>query len=150
MKLSRNPFARLLAILIIAGTGATALHADAGEVAPPRIWILPLTHAGETPGKEGTGVAIAEILTVLISHSTGAEVVDRDHLHRVLAEHSLSGKGLLSPEVRLKVGRLLGATVLVSGSFMDQGDGLMVAHLTPAVRERWQETRGGVFPRRKT
>ncbi len=131
MKLSRNHFARLLAILMITGTGPTALRADASEEAPPRIWILPLSHAGEAPEEEGTGVAMAEILTVLISHSTGAEVLDRDHLDRVLAEHSLSQKGLLSPEVRLKVGRLLGATVLVSGSFMDQGDKLMViAHAT--------------------
>ncbi len=82
----------LLLILMITGTGPTALHADASEEAASRIWILPLTHAGEAPEEDGTGVAIAEILTVLISHSTGAEVLDRDHIDRVLAEHSLSQK----------------------------------------------------------
>lgn len=140
MKLSRSPFVKQLMILAVLWAGSSAFRADSGkEEAPPRIWILPLTPAEEAPRKagerdgerDGKGVAMAEILTVLISHSTGAEVVDREHLDRILAEHSLGRKGLLSPEVQLKVGRLLGATVLVSGSFFDQGDDLVViAHAT--------------------
>lgn len=122
---------------MIAWSAASALGADPDQGAPPRIWILPSTHAGEAPEEEGRGVAIADILTVLISRSTGAEVVDREHLDRILAEHSLSRKGLLSAEVRLKVGRLLGATVLVSGSFVDHEDGLLViAHATDIASSR--------------
>jgi hypothetical protein len=122
---------------MIAWSGPSALGAEPDQGAPPRIWILPSTHAGEALEEEARGVAIADILTVLISRSTGAEVVEREHLDRILAEHALSRKGLLSAEMRLKVGRLLGATILVSGSFMEREDGLMViAHATDIASSR--------------
>ena len=108
-----------------------------GEEAPPRLWILPFTHAGEDPKEVATGVAIGELLTVLISHSTTAEVVDCEHLDRVLQEQKLSQDGLLSAEVRIRVGKLLGATVLVSGSFVEQKDEFMVtAHATDILSSR--------------
>ena len=121
MKHSRSPCARIF-IFLGAWGSLTGLHAgDESQEVQPRIWILPFSHAGEDPEKAvTTGVAISEVLTVLVSQATGADVVDRDHLDQVLAEHSLSRKGLLSPDVQLKIGRLLGATVLVSGSFMER------------------------------
>jgi hypothetical protein len=70
--------------------------------------------------------AIPALLAVAISQSDRHAVVDRRHLNQVLAEQSLTLEGLTAPDARHEVGRLLGATVMISGSVVKQGGDLLI------------------------
>jgi TolB-like protein len=105
---------------------AAVLHlAWAGDL-PPRIWILPF----DNPGADASGAhleeAIPALLAVAVSRSDQHAVVDRRHVDQVLAEQSLTLEGLTAPHARHAIGRLLGATVVISGSFVRHGPDLLI------------------------
>ncbi len=86
----------------------------------PRIWILGFENPREDASLEYLEQALPALLAVAVSRSDKHAVVDRRHLDQVLAEQSLTLEGLTSPETRHKIGRLAGATVMISGSFVKQ------------------------------
>lgn len=105
---------------------AVALHHTwAGDV-PTRIWILPF----ENPKAAGSLAYLEEVLpallTVAIPQSEEHAVVDRQHVNQVLAEQSLTLQGLIAQDARRRVGKLLGATVVITGSFVQHGQELLV------------------------
>jgi len=105
---------------------AMALHlAWAGE-RPPRIWILPFDNPEADASVAHLEEAIPALLAVAISQSDQHAVVDRRYLNQVLAEQSLTLEGLTAQKTKHEVGRLLGATVMISGSFMKQGRDLLI------------------------
>ncbi len=105
---------------------AMASHfAWAGERLP-RIWILPFDNPGADASVGHLEEAIPALLAVAISQSDQHAVVDRRHLNQVLAEQSLTLEGLTAPTARHEVGRLLGATVMISGSVVKQGGDLLI------------------------
>jgi hypothetical protein len=71
--------------------------------------------------------ALPALLAVAVSQSDEHAVIDRRHLNQVLAEQSLTLEGLTSQDSRHQVGRLLGATVVISGSFVKQGRDLLIS-----------------------
>ena len=97
----------------------------AGE-RPPRIWILPFDNPEADASVAHLEEAIPALLAVAISQSDQHAVVDRRYLNQVLAEQSLTLEGLTAQESKHEVGRLLGATVMISGSFMKQGRDLLI------------------------
>jgi TolB-like protein len=97
----------------------------AGE-RPPRIWILPFDNPHAEASLQHLQEAIPALLSVTISQSDPHAMVDRQHLHQVLAEQSLSLEGLTATFTRQEVGRLLGATVLITGSLVKQGEDLLI------------------------
>jgi hypothetical protein len=115
--------------LLLAMTLAVAPSPVAGGgEAEERLWILPFVQLRPDPAFAHLEDALPALLTVAVSGSAGRHtVVDREDLDRVLAEQSLSLAGLTSPDTRQRVGRLLGATVLIAGSFRLEGEEL---HLT--------------------
>jgi TolB-like protein len=105
---------------------ATALHlAWAGE-RPPRIWILPFDNPEADASVAHLEEAIPALLAVAMSQSDRHAVVDRQHLNQVLAEQSLTLEGLTAPHAKHEVGKLLGATVMINGSFVKQGQELLI------------------------
>ena len=104
-----------LAGLLCAAPGAPASR----PAAPPRktVLILPFHVATEEPGYEALGEALQELLVADLSAFPEIEVVDRKHLDEVLKEHELSLSGLAEKATQIKVGRLLGARLLLSGTF---------------------------------
>jgi tetratricopeptide (TPR) repeat protein len=93
---------------------------------PPRIWILPFDNPEANASVAHLEEAIPALLAVAISQSDRHAVVDRQHLSQVLAEQSLTLEGLTAQHTRHEVGRLLGATVMISGSFVKQGPDLLI------------------------
>jgi hypothetical protein len=57
-----------------------------------------------------------EIVQALVDSflQSGLEVVDREHLDGILAEHDLAARGFADPSTMLRVGELIGPSVLVS------------------------------------
>lgn len=93
---------------------------------PPRIWILPFDNPHADGSVQYLEEAIPALLAVAVSQSDQHAVVDRQHLNRVLAELSLTLEGLTAQNARREVGRLLGATVMISGSFVKQGEDVLI------------------------
>jgi TolB-like protein len=105
---------------------AMALHLAWAGDRPPRIWILPFDNPEADASSAHLEEAIPALLAVAISQSDRYAVVDRQHLNQVLAEQSLTLEGLTAQHNRHEVGRLLGATVMISGSFVKQGPDLLI------------------------
>jgi len=102
------------------------LHlAWAGE-RPTRIWILPFDNPKAAASLEYLEEVLPALLTVAMSHSEEHAVVDRRHVNQVLAEQSLTLKGLVAQDARHRVGKLLGATVMITGSFVERGQDLVI------------------------
>lgn len=66
--------------------------------------------------KERTGFAVAELLTHQLVTAPAFTVVERTELERVLTEQRLQTSAAIDPDSAVKVGKVLGARLLVLGS----------------------------------
>jgi hypothetical protein len=102
-------------------TPAASQSAPAGTD-QERIWILPFTQSQPDPELEYLRDALPALLMAAVTGSDGPHaVIERENLNEVLGELSLSLEGLSAPATSQRVGRLLGATVMISGSFAGSG-----------------------------
>jgi TolB-like protein len=107
-------------------TAAMVWRFASADVRPARVWILPFDNPHADASVKHLEEALPALLAVALSQSDQHIVVDRQHLNHVLAELSLSLEGLTDPNARREVGRLLGATVMVGGSFVNRGQDLLI------------------------
>jgi hypothetical protein len=117
------------ALIVLTSMTIAPIVGRAGD-APVRIWILPFRQTHADAPLEHLQDALPALLAVAVSRS-GADhaVVERQRLNAVLAEQSLTLADLVAIETQQRVGRLLGATVLVSGSFARHGSEVLVTNL---------------------
>jgi len=108
---------RTVHVLVLVVAAVTSCAAWAGQ-RPARIWILPFEQLDADSSLEYLKEALPALLAVAISGSDQYAVVDRDNLKALLTEQSLTIEGLISPDTRHRIGRLLGATVMITGSFV--------------------------------
>ena len=92
----------------------------------PRVWMLPFHNTVMNSSASSLTQTIPDLLQVFFSQSAQYAVVDRDHLEMILAERSLTWHGLVSSAQRAEIGTLLGATMMLSGSFVVQGEQVRV------------------------
>jgi hypothetical protein len=98
-----------------------------GSDGQERIWILPFAGRQADPALEYLEDALPALLAAAVSEAGGRHIViEREALNEVLGEQSLSLEGLSAPGTSQRVGRLLGATVMISGSFSREGPQLHV------------------------
>ena len=98
-----------------------------GSDGPPRIWILPFQPLHADASLEYLEEALPALLAAAVSGADeNNSLVEREQLNRVLAEQSLTLEGLTSTNSQHQIGRLLGATVMISGSFVRQGQQFLV------------------------
>jgi TolB-like protein len=100
--------------------------AGAAPNRPARIWILPFEHSHADASLDYLEDALPALLATAVSRADEYIVVDRRDLDKVLAEQSLTLEGLTSPESRHRIGRLLGASVMITGSFAGEGQDLLI------------------------
>jgi hypothetical protein len=65
---------------------------------------------------------VASLLTVNLSSNPQFTLVDRAQLNKILKEQALGLGGDISPETAAKIGRLVGAKILVTGTIFNVGD----------------------------
>jgi TolB-like protein len=95
-----------------------------------RLWILPFQSPGDAD-LEVLAETAPELLTVFFSRPPGVVVVERDHLNRILAEQGLGRNGLAEPSSRRRIGELLGATTMITGSVTrKESELIFTAHAT--------------------
>jgi len=119
-----NPTRCLLVLLAAAALASTALAADPLREArkpatqpagPKRITVAILDFDASSSGSPEMGKQIGELVTGLLSGESGFTLVDRSTLARTLQEHELTLSGLVSADQAVKVGKLVGAKILVTG-----------------------------------
>ena len=65
---------------------------------------------------EGAGQKVANLLTAYLTTQPDIMLVDRTEIDKVVTEQSLSISGMVNPDYANKVGYLIGARILVTGS----------------------------------
>jgi TolB-like protein len=72
---------------------------------------------------------IADLLITDMSQNTGIRVVERENLDRILGEQNLARDGRVDDATAARIGKLLGAKHMVTGSFITDRSGTMVITL---------------------
>jgi TolB-like protein len=90
--------------------------ASAAAWAGPAVAVMPFRDL--SGGKGAVGEAIRETVTTDLKDVPGLTVVERGAIDKILAEHNLqSTKTELDPLSTVRVGKLLGATLIVTGAY---------------------------------
>lgn len=116
----------LLYLLLGALLTMSSTVAVAEEGVPFTILILPFENSDRGPSVDNLQEAISELLEVFFSHSGSYAVVDRKRLDSVLAEQSLTLKGLVPQEEKQKIGKILGAKIMITGGIAEQDETLFI------------------------
>jgi len=96
---------------------------DAATKTPP-IAVAVLDFAAKDPGNADLGKELGEAIGLLLSAESDVRVVDRSSLTRVLQEQELSLTGLVDTNDAVKVGKLVGAKIMITGRVFPLGDKL--------------------------
>ena len=130
----RRCAALLTLVAALPCVGATAANAPATTQASPQsapqLTVALLDFSTDTPGTPDLGAQIGDVLTATLSGQPGYTLVDRSSLTRVLKEHELNLTGLIDTDKGTKIGKLVGAKILVSGRvFVQDKQIFMIAKL---------------------
>ncbi len=116
---TRNVAAALVTVAILTVPAGTAM-AEAPAVYPTAI----LSFHERGAGARGLGGTVSDILFGELVVNPDLMLVDREELARTLAEQELNLSGMVSPADAIKVGNLIGAKILISGSVIEADDAL--------------------------
>jgi len=109
----------LLAALLLAGLPGLPASIQEGS----RLCILDMDRIGGDERHDWLGRGLADMLIVRMGRLSDFEVIEREHLRRVLEEHELAGRGIVA---QFDQARILRADLLLVGSFAVLDTGLRV------------------------
>jgi TolB-like protein len=96
------------------------LPAVAAAASAPAVAVMPFKDL--SGGKGSVGEAIRETVTTDLRDVPGMKVIERGNIDKILVEQNLqSRKDDLDPMSTVKVGKLLGATLIVGGAYQKAG-----------------------------
>ena len=94
----------------------------AGEVVVvPTVAVLPFESRDRRAASTDMGKSVAELLNIALMESGNADMVERAELDAALNELQLSATGLTSKDSQVKLGRFIGAKILITGSLFKSG-----------------------------
>ncbi|HHL72045.1 MAG TPA: tetratricopeptide repeat protein [Bacteroidetes bacterium] len=136
---SKKIFFAGLFVLVLAGCSSTSVR-------------LPVTHPAEINLKGFAKIAIGEItgrgsadlseeLTQALFESGRFEVLNRQNLDRILAEHSLALSGVIDEEQAAELGKFLGAAALIFGRVSEHGYKEELTHADYTDKKTGKKTR---------
>lgn len=128
---------KALILLLLTAIGAGALATDAASyvsdpfpTAPGKLYanatvaVLPFINNSSSNRLDYLQDAVAKMLVTDLKQSQTLKVVTRDDLDNILAELKLERSALADPANAQKLGKLLGADILVTGSILQIGGSL--------------------------
>ena len=142
--------ARELATMLVCSAIFLLAHVGAGAQEPPAkktkadkvILVLPFYIAGESAGYEVLGEGLQDLFIADLSSFEDIQVVDREQLYTILAEQRLSLALITKEENQIKVGKLAGANLILTGTFTVVDSGLKInAHLFDIASSRLVRSR---------
>ena len=80
-----------------------------------KLTVAILDFQSSTPGNPELGQQLSETLVATLSGESGYSLVDRSSLAKTLQEHELNITGLVDADQATKIGKLVGAKILVTG-----------------------------------
>ena len=122
-----KPIARVTALIAL-----VAAPALAQEDTRPTVAVLPFVNSaiGQAHTElEPLSKGIAELLLTELSQNPGIRVVERENILKLIAEQNLATDGRVDDATAARVGKLLGAKHMVTGSFITDRSGKMVLTL---------------------
>ena len=121
-----------IAAILAAGAFLPAQAADApGSSAPASqpsqaVTVAVLDYEASAPGNKDMGTQMAEVLTARLSVEDSFQLVERSGIAKILEEQKLKLVGLVDQEQAAKVGKLLGARLMVMGKVFVMDKKLMI------------------------
>jgi len=94
---------------------ATRPAQKAAKKVPKDITVAILDFNAKSPEAPELGDQISEALTAILSGEPGFTLVDRSTLTRTLQEHELNLSGVVNTEQAIKIGKIIGARILITG-----------------------------------
>lgn len=85
-----------------------------------------LNFKADTPAMPDLGQQISDVLVAALADQPGITLVDRSSIDKTLKELELSKTGLVSTQTALKVGKLVGAKILISGYVIPVGKDIYI------------------------
>ena len=110
----------------VATQPTSTLATASRPAAQPKLTVAILDFKCDTPATPDLGEQIALTLVGTMSGQPGYSIVDRTDIIRTLKEQELSLTGLIDTGSVLKVGKLVGAKLLISGQVFSLGKDTMV------------------------
>jgi TolB-like protein len=114
----KSPFGHLLSVSIAAAAllGAPA-RAESPKTKPPTLAVLYFDYSGKDQELAGLRKGLAQMLISDLSVNENVRLVERDRLQEVLSELELAKGTSVDPKTAAKIGKLLGAKMMVMGSY---------------------------------
>ena len=94
----------------------------AESVQVPTVAVLPFEARTRAGSQIADGKSIAELLGIALLEKGCAELVERAELDKALDELQLSAIGLADKSSQLKLGKLVGAKIIITGSMFKSGE----------------------------
>jgi tetratricopeptide (TPR) repeat protein len=104
--------------------GAVANATEANGLSGLRIVILPFKNITRNANDEWLSDSFAESLTMGLLHIDALQLIERSQLQQVMKEQQFSQTGYIDESTAPQLGKLLGAKVVVLGSYQKVGDQL--------------------------
>jgi TolB-like protein len=106
-----------LRLMVVLGALAAA-HGRAANAAaaPVRLAVMELATAGKAPELEGLGAGLQSMITTDLANASGLVLVERARLHDVVSELRLGQSRFVDAATAAKLGKVVGATHLLTGS----------------------------------
>ncbi|MDK1032840.1 MAG: CsgG/HfaB family protein, partial [Planctomycetia bacterium] len=106
----------VIGFVLIASAGiAHAAGDDAAKTQPALPTVVVLDYQAEMPGEKDLGWKLAEILAARLSIEDSLQLVERAQLSKIIKEQQLKLEGILDQDQAAKVGKLLGAKLMIMG-----------------------------------
>jgi TolB-like protein len=110
--------------LTLVALGAGALGAQGrGQDARPGVAVMPFDNSGsygqDKENFDALQKGIAGMLISELAANPAVRVVERDEIQKLLEEQNLGATGRVDPQTAAKVGKLVGARYVISGTFID-------------------------------
>lgn len=103
-----------------ASLAIVCLLSTAAGAASPTVAVMPFKDL--SGARSSIGEAIRETVTTDLREFAGMRVIERGNLDQVIAEQNLQGRQAdLDPLSTVKIGKLLGATLIVGGAYQKAG-----------------------------
>ena len=112
--------------LLLATVAPVSVTAAPSAGKKPTIAILSFDYGGKDAALEPLREGLAQMLIADVSTIPQVQVVERARLKALLEEQKLGRSGKLDPATAARVGKLLGARLLVLGSYFDLGPQLRI------------------------
>ncbi len=119
-------FKTIILLLAIINLTVPSLFAKDSPAAKDTVSILYFENTAKNKEYEWLSKGIADMLISEIAGTGVVDVVERENLKKIIKEQELSMTGLIDDAKALEVGKLLSATKLIYGSFIIQGNTIII------------------------